>query len=250
MQPKYNIYASILDSFQGYYDSDTLWENYYGGSENPSIAIDEFSEKKRLELIDKINRVSIPPEQTEVIDRGVCFEEIVNCLIEHRASKKMELISDGKAGIVTAKYNGRVFNYPLAKCMEFSRYFQGALPQVYCEGILPTKYGDVYLYGYIDMLLCDKIHDIKTTGGYEAWKYRNNWQHRVYPFCLDRMGNEISAFEYNILEIKSGKYTTYKEYYNYDKERVKGELATICELFIEFLEANREMIIDKKIFNN
>jgi len=247
-QTKYLFYPSLLDGFQSYLNSEITFEKYWGGSENPSKTFEEYDAECLQKLIDKINRVPIPYEDTEAIDRGICFEEIISCLVANKKSDKVVEI-DRHTMLVKAKYNGREFTYPLATCLEFSRYFNGAISQVYCEGTLPTKYGEVLLYGYIDMLLCDKIHDIKTTGSYEAWKYRNNWQHRVYPYCLETMGNEISAFEYNILEIKGGKFTTYKEYYNYDKERTRGELTTICEQFIEFIEAQKDKITDKKIFN-
>jgi len=248
-QHKFLFYPSLLDGFQSYLNSDVTYEKYWGGSENPSKTFEEFDAECLQKLIDNINRVPIPYEDTEAIDNGVCFDEIVNCLVANKKSDKVELESGRATGIVTAKYNGRIFTYPLPICLEFSRMFYGSISQVYCEGTLPTKYGDVLLYGYIDMLLCDKVHDIKTTSGYEAWKYRNNWQHRVYPYCLDLSGNEISAFEYNILEIKNSKYSTYKEYYNYDKRRTKDELTAICEQFIEFIEAHKNLITDLKIFN-
>ena len=53
------------------------------------------------------------------------------------------------------------------------------------------------------------IHDIKTTSKYEAFKYKNNWQHIVYPFCTG-----INDFEYNITDFKD----TYTEKYIFNKE--------------------------------
>ena len=52
------------------------------------------------------------------------------------------------------------------------------------------------------------IHDIKTTSKYEAFKYKNNWQHIVYPYCTG-----IPDFEYNITDFKE----TYTEKYVFEK---------------------------------
>ena len=35
MQPKYKIYATLLDSYFNYLNSDVIYERYYGWSENP-----------------------------------------------------------------------------------------------------------------------------------------------------------------------------------------------------------------------
>ena len=32
----YKIYATLLDTFQGYLDSSELWQEYWGFSEDPS----------------------------------------------------------------------------------------------------------------------------------------------------------------------------------------------------------------------
>jgi len=245
-QHKYNIYPTLLDAFQSYLDCEVTYEKYWGGTDEPKKTAEEYEDECFMGLIEKINRV---PIDSEAADRGTTFNEIIDCLIANKKSEKVEMQSDREIGTVKALYNGRSFVFPLSVCLEFSRYFKGAVSQVYCDAILPTKYGDVYLYGYIDELLIDKVHDIKTTSNYEAWKYRKNWQHRVYPFCLDQQGNKISAFEYNILEIKGDKHKIYKEYYNYDRERTEGELTAICEQFIEFIEQNKKLITDTKIFN-
>jgi hypothetical protein len=107
----------------------------------------------------------------------------------------------------------------------------------------------VALYGYIDQLLPDSIHDIKTTEKYKAGKFHNNWQHVVYPYCLRENGNHVTGFEYDVAVLGGKSYSTHIEYYAFRPERDIPRLITHVESFIEFLEANRHLITDQKIFN-
>ena len=65
--PKYMMYATLLDSFQNYLNSDTLWYQFYGSSDNPKYSIEEYETKSFKELIDRINRV---PFESEAADKG------------------------------------------------------------------------------------------------------------------------------------------------------------------------------------
>lgn len=247
---KYQFYATILDTFQGWLSSSEVYQDYWGFSEDPSKTEEDFEKEQFQSLIDRINRVPMKWEDSEAADKGTAFNEIVDCLIAGRKSDKMELRSNKETGIIQADYNKRQFIFPLSLCREFADYFNFATSQVYTEAVLPTKYGDVLLYGHIDELLPESCHDIKTTGKYKAGKFRNNWQHIVYPYCLNESGNHVFEFEYNVAMF-SGKdsYSTFTEYYRYSPARDKARLIGICERLIEFLEANRNLITDKKIFN-
>ena len=112
------------------------------------------------------------------------------------------------------------------------------------EAILPTCFGDVLLYGYIDELMPMSVHDIKTTGSYYVGKFKDHWQHMVYPYCLMQNGSDVRLFEYNITDFKS----TYTESYTFVPERDIPILINHCEEFIRFLNDNRDLITDKKIF--
>lgn len=249
----YNLYPSLLDSYQDYLNSEDTWLKYWGNSETPSVSLENFERKQLDDLIGKINRVPVAWEDTEKRDRGTAFNEVVDCLILRSKSPKMDIKSDKEAGTITAAYNERTFSFPIVICREFADYFKGATPQVFCEGILPTKRGDVRLYGYIDEVMPTAVHDIKVTGNYEAWKFKDKWQRVVYPFCMNEMGAHVTDFEYNILLIKESKtapptYETITEYYNYT-EGDKVSLAAFVEGFIDFVESNRALITDTKIFN-
>ena len=249
-QPKYQFYATLLDSYQDYLSSDKIYSEYWGASENPPFSEDEFHEKKRLDLIDRINRV---PFDSEKADRGTAFNEIVDCLILSQKSDKMEISGNTEAKTITAIYNERSFTFPISICREFANYYAGAMPQVYTEALLPTKYGNVRLYGYIDELMPMCVHDIKSTSKYSTGKFKEHWQHIVYPYCLQEEGNNILDFEYNILlinERKSGDaYETFTEHYPFIAERDTPRLARHVENLIVFIEAHKNVITDKKIFN-
>jgi hypothetical protein len=247
---KYRFYPTLLDGFQSYLDSSATWNKYYGNSENPSRTEEEYEQECFQSLIDKINRVPIPYEETEKMDRGTAFNEIIDCIIAGKKSDKMKIRSDKQTGIISAYYNERTFTFPVPLCKEFSSYFKGAVSQLYCEGILSTRYGDVQLYGYIDELMPTAIHDIKTTGKYKYGKYRKNWQHRIYPYCLEHQFSQKYDFEYNVCEFGTKACHTYTEQYHYIPQKAKEELTEVCEHFIDFIEKNSHLITDKKIFNH
>lgn len=247
---KYLLYATLLNAYQDYLDSDKIWSEYWGFSENPPFSEEDFREKKRLELIDRINRV---PFDSEKADRGTAFNEIVDGLILGRGSDKIMIKSYKKEGVIAAAVNSRLFDFPVGICREFADYYKGAAPQVHTEAILPTRYGEVQLYGYIDYLSAMCIHDLKTTGRYGAGKFKSHWQHLVYPYCLHGEGNDVSDFEYNILLINEraggDTYETFTEHYGYAPERDVPRLTEHVESLIAFIELHRDVISDKKIFN-
>ena len=244
-QPKFKFYATLLDAFTGYLRSDAIYERYWGFSENPPHTPDEFRDKQFQSLIDTINRV---PFDSEAADKGTAFNEVIDCLIENRNSDKVivEKIpsDDGTKVSLRATYNSRQFVFPVSLCREFANYYKGALTQQRVEAILPTCFGNVLIYGVIDELMPMSVHDIKTTGSYFVGKFKDHWQHMVYPYCLMQNGSDIRLFEYNITDFKS----TYTESYTFVPERDIPILTNHCEEFIRFLNDNRDLITDKKIF--
>lgn len=247
----YRIYATILDAYQNYIDSDKIYHKYYAFSENPPCDEDEFREKQFHELIDRINR---KPFDSEAADRGTAFNEIIDCMIENRKSSIMEIgkayHDDGTLYGIKAVYNNRTFTFHIDLCREFANYYKGALTQQRVEAILPTVYGNVLVYGLIDELMPTSVHDIKTTGSYAVGKFKDHHQHLVYPYALMQNGSDVRTFEYNIVEFNKGGYVvdTYTETYVFSPERDIPILTNHCEELIRFLEENRSLITDKKIF--
>lgn len=242
-QPKYKFYATLLDKYQFYLSSSDLYNQFWGFSENPSKTEEEFEQEQFDGLINTINRV---PFESELADKGTAFNEVVDCIIENRKSDKMEIKSYKETNEIWVTYKGQLFKFNIDLCKEFAEYFKGALTQQRVEGILETKYGLVELYGYLDVLMPFKTADIKTTAKYFFGKFKKNWQHIVYPFCLNKNGIFINEFEYAVTDFKD----TFSEVYNFRSEIDTPALIAHCENFIEFLEQNKSLITDKKIFGN
>lgn len=263
-QPEYRLYATLLDAFTDYLNSDNIYERYWGWSDNPPLTPEEFRQKQFEELIGRINRV---PFDSEAADRGTAFNEVVDCLIEHRKSDTVQVervykmeregacdnfgnpmyyeeYPTNEVIALKVTYKERAFTFPISLCREFANYYQGALTQLRVEAILPTCFGDVLVYGVIDELMPMSVHDIKTTSSYYVGKYRDHWQHVVYPYCLMQGGSDVRLFEYNVTDFKQ----TYTESYTFVPERDIPRLTEHCEDFIRFLNDNRNLITDKKIF--
>lgn len=249
-QVEYKFYATLLDGFQNYIDSDVIWERYWGYSENPPHTPEQFREQQFQSLIDRINRV---PFESEAATRGTAFNEVIDCMILHRNSDKVKIVKvcdeSGKITGLNATLNERTFYFPLALVREVADYYQGGLPQQYIQAVLPTIFGDVLLYGYIDYIMPFCTHDLKTTGQYAVGNYKNHWQHIVYPYALMKNGCNVPDFEYNVVELGKTCYRTYTESYSFVAERDIPKLTQHCEDFIRFLQTNRDLITDKKIFN-
>lgn len=253
----YRIYPSLLDGFQEYLEAEATWEKYWGGSDEPSKNLDEYLAEVEQELIDKINRV--PHDPIEAADKGTCFNEIVDCIIEHRKCgiEGMEILSDKENGVIGATYHGFRFQFDIALCKDAAKYFDGAMTQHFCRAELPTRYGTVELYGYADEIVRDEVKDIKTTTSYEYGKFSKKFQKDVYPYCLIESGemDSVSQFEYTVFLINKASernpVTTgrmYREKYPYEHEKAAMRLKNACEHFIEWLNSNKDKITDKKIF--
>lgn len=281
---KYKIYPSALDAFQSYLDCEANYERFYGHSENPSLTYAEYEKKCFQELVDKINRV---PFDSEAADRGSCFNEIVDCIVLGEKSTRDDIKVSSRSSMEVTRAGGlidpstgkviggdvdayevelphieavmkdRVFRFDIGFCKDAARYFNGALPQVYTEAPIETRFGTVLLYGYIDYLRGDVVYDAKTTSKYEFGKYSKYWQQHVYPWTLIESGKctDISAFEFTAFQLKGGTAKQplitgdmYPEVYVYDHKRSEQLLRGICEQFVNFLECNRSLITDAKIF--
>lgn len=242
-QPDYRFYATLLDAFSAYQKCDVSYDKYYAWSDTPEYTPEEWQAKQRQELFDRINRV---PFDSEAADKGTAFNEVVDALIENRKPQGIDVSRDEQNLFYNVQYNARRFAFPISLCREFAAYYQGALTQQRVSALLPTCLGTVEVYGVIDELMPTSVHDIKTTGSYFVGKFKDHWQHIVYPYCLMQGGSDIRLFEYNITDFKE----TYTESYAFVPGRDIPRLQRHCEDFIRFLEANRSLITDKKIFAN
>jgi hypothetical protein len=242
---RYNFYATLLDAFQRYLDAESIYEKYF----NEKMSFAEYEAQAKQELIDKINRV---PFDSDAADKGTAFNELVDVLAHGITSKKITYTESKDEYIVKYKLieNGKYkeFTFDKATCKTISEKIKGAIMQYFCSADLKVNDNIVNLYGYIDEVKEFDAIDIKTTGSYQAFKFRNNWQHIVYPFCLNESGIHIDSFIYMIVEFTSKNVNLHDEIYKYKKSDVY-RLIEICDKLILFLEQNKNLITDKKIFN-
>lgn len=226
MQPKYNIYPTLLDAFQ-----------YYLKSED---------DNSFQSFIDKLNRVSF---YSEAAAKGTAFNNLIDKLI---AESKNGLVSEFYLEFDSlpddAKISFEGFEFKKSVVVDFYQRLKYTLTQVFTKAYIETKYGVVKLYGYIDNLDFGSPIDVKTTSRYDFPKYLHNWQHIVYPYCLIHgdgvQPDAASNFQYRITDFNN----IFEEAYTYKEERDLPKLTLFIERFIEFIEQHREIITDKKLF--
>ena len=244
---RYNFYATLLNAYSNYEKAEEDWYKYWGSSDDPSMLLGEFCEQRRKELIDRINRV---PFDSDPADMGTAFNEVIDCLAGKRNSSTMIITSNKDNNNIVARYNGKTFYFNLTFCVEFAKRYEWAIPQYKCEAVLPITGGEATLYGYIDEVLPFAVIDIKTTTKYEAFKFRDTWQHKVYPYCLNRAGIPADTFRYDVVVWnKNGLPEVHEEVYNYNDRRATAELIEVCDKLALFCETYRKEITDKKIFD-
>ena len=209
MRPSYRIYPTLLDGF-----------SFYKRSEN---------ENAKQDMLDRINRVEREP--TAPMLRGTAFNEIVDA------------VADGKLA-VTGPVEVHDIECPAHIVTAYASRFQHAARQVYVEAPIETAYGPVLLYGYMDETVADTAFEIKTTQKYEAPKYLHHWQHPTYLYCLKRGRVDVRRFIYMCTDFRG----IYEEHYHYRDEDT-DRLIGVCNELIEFVEINRDLITNQRIFD-
>ena len=206
----YRIYPSLLDKFQVLLNAEKDLEAPWNidretGEYRKTLA--QIEDEARQSLLNGINRV---PFHSLAADNGTVFNELVDCL--HRGRKPFRdditFKTFKEQGLIAARFRqdglpDEFFYYDLASARNIAEFFRGSCCQLLVSGILPTVYGNVELYGYIDELKRDVVYDLKTTGSYYTFgKFEDHWQRWVYPYCLIESGSmkDILAFEYSVLK--------------------------------------------------
>lgn len=242
--PKYRFYATLLDKFQTYLDTQaeeyfyqdegSSWHKNYSESEDTlHFSQEEVDALLKQELLDAINRV--PHEPSEAASKGTALNEIVDCLIHNRKSDNEDIVIKLLKGFnvergfgctdevgkpifydyflehvnkpcIYAGLDGFDFYFDIGFCKSIVEYFKGSLSQVFTSAALETEYGEVELYGYVDELRENKVFDLKTTSRYEFGKYAKYWQRYIYPYTLIESGmcTEINSFEFTAYVLKGG----------------------------------------------
>lgn len=207
----YQIYPTLLDSF--------YW--YKRG----------YNEKS--ELINKINRVK--SEMPESARKGVAFENVINTLLK---AKNHPLLTNSEY----FESDGFIFQPEIVNRIA-AKLINAEKQQEYIQAVVETPVGGIKVYGFIDYSYPDMFIDLKTTGSYKKDKYKINNQHRCYPLLAQINGKPISKFNYLITDFTQ----MYIEPYLHHSGMTDEFIFNLVE-FTEFLEANRGLITDKKIF--
>lgn len=283
-QVNYKFYPSILDKFQSFIDlsiEDYFYQDENGGwhkNYNESTGEYHYSDEEvydlaKQDLINAINRVRTT---SEAACKGTAFNELVDALINNKKSetlKTTKIYYDVNGNFIRSEWplNPEVFKlagvqaeieeykfiFDIDLLKEAAEYLKGSINQVYTSSTIDTKYGKVLLYGYIDELRQNKVYDLKTTKKYEFGKYSKYWQRHIYPYCLVESGEctDIESFEFTCYQLYGGTEKTqtikgkcYPEVYTYNHLQSKSMIQSHCERFIEFIEENKSLITDQKIF--
>ena len=256
--PKYVIYPSLLDAYQRMIDSDLMAEESWNITPEGDYrkTPDEIYQDNRQALLDSINRVKHEP--SEAADRGTVFNELIDMAVENRSTPSRSDITDVKSDAIFAHgtMNEKEYLFEVNLIYDARDYLKGAMPQVRVDADIDVDGNTVHLYGYADEVLPSKVIDLKTTKRYEFGKYSKHWQRHVYPYCLTKSGEceDIKSFEFLVCKMYEsaskgmfvGEY--YKEEYTFNYQQSESEVRNILRSFIGWLENNRELITDHKIF--
>lgn len=253
---RYRIYPSLMDKFQRYLDSEQEFESHWNVTDDGEYrkTLDEIYDANEKALIDAINRVPFEGD-TSAMDKGTCFNEIIDRILGGRSNESITVVFDDEKGVIRASMLDNEFIYDMELCRTLAACYTGALTQHFCKGTIDTAYGVVELYGYADIYIRDKVIDIKTTKNYSFGDYENRWQRYVYPYCLTEAGNDVKTFSFDVIKWSGGGVRNpvlsgdkYEEVYGYNHASATLKLKRFLECFIEFIELNRQLITDSKIF--
>lgn len=209
----YRIYPTLLDAFN-YYRAPVIYLKEDQSEEDVDAV--QFND-----LIDKINRV--PYITTEPQQKGIDFENVINDMIDQK-----EVVHAFNQVVVDRIYN------ELKECTTKQE-------RMFTE--VSTSKGLVELYGVLDYTFGGYQVDLKTTKKYDFLKYKNNTQHKIYPLIAKNNGVPVNEFHYLVTDFKD----VFVETYTFNSVLESEAIANICD-FIDFLEINRHLITDKKIF--
>jgi len=284
-----NAFQRMLDTKAEEYfykDESGAWHLNWNESEGElHFSEEEVEALLKQEFIDTVNKVPQPP--SEAASKGTAFNEIVDCIVMNRKPKPDFIIESlrgydikreegavdevGKPiyydywfehinkPCIYASVNGFEYYFDMDMCKEMARYFKDSICQFFTKCNLQTSLGVVEIHGFIDYLRRSIVYDLKTTKKYSFGDYSKNWQRYAYPFMLIESGlmNDVDLFEFTVNVLKGGTATqplitssVYREIYNYDHEQSRAMLTNQCERLIEFLEENKDLITNKKVFAN
>ncbi len=235
---KYAIYPSLLDAY--------MWMLAAEDGE-------QYAQRKQ-ELIDKLCRV--PQTPAYAASRGTALNNIVDFLLTGERGDGIDIVDLGGSRQYVTILDGFEFAYDGGLVEQLASSVAGSVAQPFLTADIETDHGGVRLYGYADYVSGADVIDLKTTNTYNVGKYREHWQHLVYPYCLVAGGltEEFQTFTYLVAELKAGRDgllrgTVYEETYTPGIRDCEETIRQFLDSqFIPFLEDNRSLITDGKVF--
>jgi hypothetical protein len=182
-----------------------------------------YPENKVKELFDKINKVKTV--QDDSAKRGVAFESCVNLTLTGNPTNQFNDL----------EFDGDLVNKVVSKLVAYTGI------QVWIEKIVSFSHGSFKVGGFADFTLDKKIIDLKTTLHYKLGKYQDYSQHKAFGLMLP----ENERFDYLITDFEN----VYLEPYM-NKKSLHEEFISNVELFWDYCQENKHLIIDTKIWGN
>lgn len=177
---KYLITSSLLDSFDWLKSCPKTWQ-----------------ERAQDEFIAMIRRE--PRPTSEACQRGIDFEDLVckNC-----NNMNDEEFKDYAYNYYDQKgIKGYDRDIGAHTTLSVAKVIRGGQQQVPIMKDVMLNGEEYHLFGYADIILPNKIIDIKTTSNYkEGYHYVKRSQHYLYSMCTG-----INTFEYLVADYKDSK---------------------------------------------
>lgn len=232
--PTYSLYPSLLDSF-----------TYMRSCEG-----DMYVAKER-ELIDRINRVPMPP--TSAMEFGTAFGDMCDRALFDYETK--DTVIESATPIVLRRpetgFQWNVDRALVAATVQHLRAHGVQLRQVFTSADFDLGNCRVRLYGFIDYVCNSEVIDLKTTGTFSPSKHRDGWQRHIYPLCLHESGDLLGVRNFTFVNVLTSVTTVvcgdvFDESYAVDIEASRRQTMEFIQLeFIPWLD-NRAHLIDPK----
>lgn len=257
MSKKYNIYATLFDSFE-----------FMVGNEDFDHE-DIINRINRIETADQkaIRRMELGTALNDLIDVFLTGSDLWGDMLDAwerqcedaEFNGKKAASEDGKSvRRLYPIYNKKEYligNIDVKTLKQLLALFEDSVSQLRVETTIKTDFGDVCIYGYMDYAKEDIGFDLKTTGNYDLNKYYKAFQKDIYGLCLFDSGSTITEFKYvivtysmNTMDVATFKDIAIESFpFNYETSLQKVKLQAVE--IIKFIEKYKERITDKKIFN-
>ena len=156
--------------------------------------------------------------QTEAMHRGTAFHDLT--------SGKLNI--QPKNGIYQVEW----FKFDAKVVEEVQSERTGAFHEQFVGREIPSQWGNVWLYGYVDDIFPLEIKDMKTCRQYYQEGYSDSWQWKTYLYCA---GSD--KFTYIITDFAN---VYYEEYWR--TPTLQQSLTGIINKFSEFIFDNKDKI--------